>query len=58
MARALVAVYEGMVLDEGEAEGGRLVGDRWIEVRAAEGHTWLGESGFQGIQVENAGRAS
>jgi hypothetical protein len=31
MARALIAVDEGTALDEREAKGGRLFGNRWIE---------------------------
>jgi len=49
---------DGMIGDERKAEGGRLVDNRRIQVPTAEGHTWLGESRFQRIQVEDAGSAT
>jgi hypothetical protein len=35
--RALVAVHEGMIVDQGVHQGGRFGEEVWVEVAAAEG---------------------
>jgi len=51
MANALVAVDEGMVLDEGEAQSGGLARQGRIEVRSPERLPRLGDGGLHRTEV-------
>jgi hypothetical protein len=58
MASPLVAIYEGMIADEREAERGCLFNKRRIKLPPSESHAWLGEGRLQCTQIQNAGHAS
>ena len=55
MADSLVAVDKGMVSHQREAEGGRLLRQRWIEVATGQRHLGLGEGRFQRAEIPNPG---
>jgi hypothetical protein len=54
MADALVAVDEGMILDQCETQGDGLRRDRGIKVLAVEGHAWLSDRRLQAVAVADA----
>jgi len=58
MPGALVAVDEGVVLDEGKAESGGLVDEGRVQILAAKSHPRLRQSGFECTFVSHPGRAA
>ena len=54
MPDALVAIDEGVVLDEREGKCGRLGGQIGIQIMAGEGHPWLSGGRFERTKIAEA----
>jgi hypothetical protein len=58
MSDALVAIDEGMTLNQGEAQRRSLFSQRRVQVDATECGLWLGDGGLERAEISDAGRAT
>ena len=57
VSHPFVAVYEGMILNQPEAQRGRLLQKGLIEIRAVEGLLRLAHRRLEGAEISKSGRA-